>query len=94
LRLQCLQQPELQSVMIGVVMRLADQDPWHWSQLLDQLLRTQALPRTQVDYLPQIGVLTPLGALPVRQRRQGGLATSKQSDNEHKQQAHRESLVF
>ncbi|MNH24546.1 hypothetical protein D3C79_844860 [compost metagenome] len=66
LSLQGAQQPQLQRMMIGVVMLLPYQHTWRVGQLPDQLLRADEPAAGQVRDLPKLGVGTPFGALPAR----------------------------
>ncbi|MNG98216.1 hypothetical protein D3C79_573500 [compost metagenome] len=77
LALQGAQQPQLQCVMVGVVVFLADQHPGGGRQVLHQLLRADQLAIGEIDDMPQLGMAAPLTALPGGQRWQAGLAATQ-----------------
>ncbi|MNN38895.1 hypothetical protein D3C81_1529120 [compost metagenome] len=66
---QRLQQPQLQDMMIGVVMLFADQQPRRRRQALDQLRGSQPRTAVQIDDHTQLSLFAPLRTLPGRQRR-------------------------
>ncbi|MCY1303678.1 hypothetical protein D9M70_533950 [compost metagenome] len=84
---QRLQQPELQGVVVGVVVLFANQHPRYGSQPVDQLLRSQPLAAAQVEDHTQLGVIAALGALPLGQGRQT-LAGGQQADEEKQENSH------
>ena len=90
LRRQGLQQPQLQGMMIGVVMLLADQQPRRRRQALDQLRRRQPRTAVQIDDHAQLGLFASRGTLPGRQRRQR-LAGGQQDQASEQPDAHREA---
>ena len=91
---QLARQPQLQGVMIGVVVLFADQHPRRLGQALDQLLRGDDLAAGQLDDLPQLGMVAPLGR-DGRRRRQytTRLAGGQQGNEAEQQDAHGESSL-
>ncbi|MNE54667.1 hypothetical protein D3C80_1494660 [compost metagenome] len=75
--LQGLQQPQLQCVVVGVVVLLPYQHTRRIGQPRDQLFWADELPAGQVFDLPQLRMLAPFSTLPARQRRQAGLASAQ-----------------
>ncbi|MNO97579.1 hypothetical protein D3C76_892930 [compost metagenome] len=83
LRRQLAQQPQLQGMVIGVVVLLADQHPWRNRQALDQLLRGEGASAGEFADQPEIGVISPLGGDRWWRRCDVmGLAGSQQADQE------------
>jgi hypothetical protein len=76
LALKSAQQPQLQRVMVRVVMLLADKHSGRISQALHQRFRAYGLLIGQVDNLSQLGVRATFTALPGGQRRQAGLTAA------------------
>ncbi len=81
LLLQRLQQPELQRMVIGIVVALADQQGLAVLQPGDELSRGQHSVIAQIDDKAEIGVVPPFRTLPLGQRWQ--YATSAQQDHCH-----------
>lgn len=79
LALQGAQQPQLQRMVVGVVVLFTDQHPWGGRQTLQQLLWADQLAAGKLDDMPQFGMAAPFTALPGRQRRQAGLAAPSAS---------------
>ncbi|MNV26670.1 hypothetical protein D3C71_1177950 [compost metagenome] len=90
LRRQFAQQPQLQSVVIGVVVLFADQYPRRAGEALDQLLRGESVAGGEFTDHSQVGVVTPLRG-DRRRRRQYvmGLAGRQQAEQAKQQKAHR-----
>ncbi|MNE93255.1 hypothetical protein D3C81_1993970 [compost metagenome] len=63
--------------MVRIVVFLADQHPGGRRQLLHHLLRADQLTIGEVDNMPQVGVATPLTALPAGQRWLAGLTATQ-----------------
>ena len=61
-----LEEPQLQSVMVRIVMLLANQYVRRHSEARDQLLRSQGLPTAKFPNHAQIHMFVPLRALPGR----------------------------
>ncbi|MCY1445370.1 hypothetical protein D9M71_618800 [compost metagenome] len=84
LRVQCAQQPELQGMVIGVVVFLANQQPLSLREPLQQLRGRQQPAAAQFTDVPKLGMLTAFGALPGWQRRclGSGLAAGEPPDQQ------------
>ncbi|MNQ92599.1 hypothetical protein D3C85_1080300 [compost metagenome] len=93
LRCQFAQQPHLQGVMVGVVVLLADQDPWGGNQALDQLLWGEGAAGGQFTDNPQLGMLATFRSDRCRRRCDGmRLAANQQGKQTRQQNAHGFSL--
>jgi hypothetical protein len=91
---QLAQQPQLQGVVIGVVVLFADQHPWRGGQALNQLLWGQGPAAGQFADHPKFSVIASLW----RDRSRwwqyvSGLAGRQQADQAEQQKAHRDSLL-
>ncbi|MCY1448273.1 hypothetical protein D9M71_649300 [compost metagenome] len=81
LRRQLAQQPQLQGMVIGVVVLLADQHPRRNRQAFDQFLRGQGATAGEFADHAQIGMIATLRGNRSRGRRYvRGLAGSQQAD--------------
>ncbi|MNI39257.1 hypothetical protein D3C73_934350 [compost metagenome] len=90
---QLAQQPQLQGVVVRVVVLFADQNPRRNGQAFDQFLRGQRATAGQFADDAEIGVIAPLRGNRRRGRRyRVGLAGSQQAECTQQQKAHRFSL--
>ncbi len=89
---QGLRQPQFHGMMIGIVVLLADDHSRRGRQACDQLLRAQRHAAAQFDDSSRLRIVAPFRALPIRQRRQLGLAAAQQQTESEQANAHGDSF--